>query len=214
MRQHLPDVPFIFVSGTLGEEVAIEALKMGATDYVFKTRLSRLVPAIHRAMREAGERTELRRSEETLREQANLLNLTHDAIFVIDMEGVIKYWNHGAEEQYGWAAEEALCKVVHDLLKTAFPTPLEEIKANVMREGRWEGELVHTKKDGNQVVVATRWSLQRDEQGTPVAILELNNDVTERKRAEEVARRSEKELRDAIETVPAMVWSTLPDGAA
>jgi DNA-binding NtrC family response regulator len=125
VRQQLPDVPFIFVSGTLGEEVAIEALKMGATDYVFKTRLSRLVPAIHRATREAEEIAELRRSEEILREQANLLNLTHDTIFVMDMEGVIKYWNHGAEEQYGWAAEEALGKVVHDLLKTAFPIPLE-----------------------------------------------------------------------------------------
>jgi PAS domain S-box-containing protein len=212
VRQELLDVPFIFVSGTLGEEVAIEALKMGATDYVFKTKLSRLVPAIHRAMREAGERAELLRSEEILREQANLLNLTHDAIFVMDMEGVIKYWNHGAEEQYGWTAEQAVGRVVHDLLKTVFPTPLTEIKADVMRKSRWEGELVHTKKDGSQVVVATRWSLQRDEQGTPIAILELNNDVTERKRAEEVARRSEKELRDVIETVPAMVWSTLPDG--
>jgi len=199
VRQQLPDVPFIFVSGTLGEEVAIEALKMGATDYVFKTRLSRLVPAIHRATREAEEIAELRRSEEILREQANLLNLTHDTIFVMDMEGVIKYWNHGAEEQYGWAAEEALGKVVHDLLKTAFPIPLEEIKTDVIRKGRWEGELVHTKRDGRHVVVATRWSLQRDEQGTPIAILELNNDVTERKRAEEELREGETRFRTFVD---------------
>ena len=68
VRQQLADVPFIFVSGTLGEEVAIDALKMGATDYVFKTRLSRLVPAIHRAMREAGERVELRQQRDRLRQ--------------------------------------------------------------------------------------------------------------------------------------------------
>src|SRR5580700_10867820 len=62
-----PDVPFIFVSGTLGEEVATEALKIGATDYVLKTRLSRLVPSVVRALREARERAELRRAEQALR---------------------------------------------------------------------------------------------------------------------------------------------------
>src|SRR5271166_5581516 len=66
-RQHSPRVPFIFVSGTLGEEVAIEALKVGATDYVFKARLSRIVPSVRRALREAEERIELSRSEEALR---------------------------------------------------------------------------------------------------------------------------------------------------
>ncbi len=72
---------------------------------------------------------------------------------------------------------------------------------------------MQTKKDGSQVVVASRWSLQRDESGAPVAILVINNDITRRKRAEEVARRSEKELRDVINAVPAFVWRTLPDGA-
>ena len=136
-----------------------------------------------------------KRAEEALREQAALLNLTHDTVFVMDMEGVIKYWNRGAEERYGWTAEQAVGRVVHDLLKTVFPGPLEEIKAEVIRTGRWEGEIVHTKKDGTQVVVASRWALQRDEQGAPVAILETNNDITERKRAEEALRRLNRELR-------------------
>jgi hypothetical protein len=136
-----------------------------------------------------------KRAEETLREQADLLNLTHDAVFVANMEGVIKYWNRGAEERYGWTAEQALGRGVHDLLKTVFPAPLEQIKAEVIRTGRWEGELVHTKKDEAQVVVASRWALQRGEQGAPIAILETNNDITERKRAEEVLRRLNRELR-------------------
>ena len=133
--------------------------------------------------------TERKHAEEALRERADLLNLTHDTVFVMDMKGVIKYWNRGAEEQYGWNAEQAVGKVVHDMLNTVFPSRLEEIKAEVTRTGRWESELLHTKKDGTQVVVASRWALQRDEQGAPVAILETNNDITERKRAEEERER-------------------------
>jgi PAS domain S-box-containing protein len=152
-------------------------------------------------------------AEAALREQANLLNLTHDAIFVRDMNGTVKYWNRGAEELYGWPAEQAVGTVILELLKTIFQVPLEQIEEEVIGAGRWEGELVQTKKDGSQVVVASRWSLQRDESSAPVAILVINNDITKRKRAEEVARRSERELRDVINAVPAFVWSTLPDGA-
>jgi PAS domain S-box-containing protein len=306
-----PELPFIFVSGTLGEDVAIEALKIGATDYVLKTRLSRLVPAVQRALREAREKAELRKAEEalrrsemylaeaqrlshtgsfgwnvssgeiywsdqtyrifecegtakptfqividrthpddrvglqqildralseksdfsaehrlmmpsgsvkyvqvvarraaskdpgsvvfvgaitditerrrveeTLREQADLLNLTHDAIFVCDMNGVITYWNPGAEALYGWTAAQAQSKIARQLLKTVFPIPRERIMAELRRSGRWEGELARTKKDGTQVVVASRWSLQRDARGTPVSALETDNDITERNRAE------------------------------
>jgi PAS domain S-box-containing protein len=139
--------------------------------------------------------THLKQLADTLQEQADLLNLTHDTIFVADMKGVIKYWNRGAEEQYGWTAEQAVGRVVHDLLKTAFPAPLKQIKAEVIRTGRWEGELVQTKKDGTRLVVASRWSLQRGERGAPVAILETNNDITERKQAEEALRRLNRELR-------------------
>jgi PAS domain S-box-containing protein len=139
--------------------------------------------------------TERKSAEEALREQANLLNLTHDTVFVMDMEGVIKYWNRGAEERYGWTAEQAVGRDVHDLLKTVFPAPLEQIKAELVRTGRWEGELVHTRKNGTQVVVVSRWSLERDKQGAPVAILETNNDITERKRAEEALYRLNRELR-------------------
>ncbi|UPK33562.1 PAS domain S-box protein [Bradyrhizobium sp. 186] len=152
-------------------------------------------------------------AEAALREQANLLNLTHDAIFVRDMNGTVKYWNRGAEDLYGWPAEKAVGRVIQELLKTIFQVPLEQIEEEVIGAGRWEGELVQTKKDGSQVVVASRWSLQRDERSAPVAILVINNDITKRKRAEEVARRSEKELRDVVNAVPAFVWSTLPDGA-
>ena len=129
-----------------------------------------------------------------LREQARLLDLTHDTVFVRDMSDVITYWNRGAEELYGWSREEALDKVSHQLMQTIFPAPLADINAELLRTGRWEGELIHTKRDGTQVVVASRWSLQRDEQGLPAAILETNNDITEQRRAEEGLRRAQAEL--------------------
>jgi two-component system sensor kinase FixL len=135
-------------------------------------------------------------AEAALREQASLLNLTHDSIFVRDMDDVITYWNHGAEELYGWTVEEVVGKRVttHQLLKTVFPAPLDKIDAELLRSGRWEGELVHTKADGTQVVVASRWSLLRDERQRPLTVLETNNDVTNRKQAEEALRQAQADL--------------------
>jgi PAS domain S-box-containing protein len=128
--------------------------------------------------------TERKRAEAALKERAQLLDLTHDTIFVRSMNDVISFWNRGAEHLYGWTKEEALGRIAHQLLRTSFLAPLEEITAELLSTGRWEGELVHTKRDGTQVSVASRWSLQEDERGRPVGILETNNDITERKRAE------------------------------
>ena len=166
---------------------------------------------VGRAFNHAGR--QLYELYEELREQASLLRLTHDAVYVRDMKGVISYWNRGAEVLYGWPAEHAVGKLAHQLLKTASALPFEQIEAELLANGRWEGELLKTKKDGTQIVVASRWSLKRDDSGAWVATMVTSNDITARKRAEEAARRSEKELRDVIETVPAMLWSTLPDGS-
>jgi len=147
-----------------------------------------------------------------LREQAKLLDLSHDSIFVRDMNDVITFWNRGAEELYGWLSDEAIGKKSHELLRTVFPAALAEINATLLGTDRWEGELVHTKRDGTEVVVASRWSVQRDKAGRPVATLETNNDVTERKRAEAKAQQQEKELQLTIDTIPAFVFSYMPDG--
>jgi PAS domain S-box-containing protein len=211
-RQKCPDVPFIFVAGTLGEDVAIEALKIGATDYVSKTGLSRLVSSVRRALREAQERRELSRAGEALREQANLLDLTHDTVFVRDMNNVITYWNRGAEERYGWSSEEAVGRVTHELTQTSFPAPLEEINTELLKTGRWEGELIHTRRDGRTVTVASRWALQRNESGSPVAILETNNDITERKQAEGARRQTEEKYRDLINASPDAICVIDADG--
>jgi len=138
-----------------------------------------------------------KRGEEVLREQASLLSLTHDAIVVCDLNGILKYWNRGAQELYGWTAEEAIGSVTHSLLKTIFPSSLQEIIAEVMSSGRWEGELAQTKKDGTQIVAASRWSLQRNAKGSAVGFLETNNDITKRKATEEALKRSESYLAQA-----------------
>jgi protein-histidine pros-kinase len=130
-------------------------------------------------------RNELQREMAARTQQASLLNLTHDPIFVRDMAGVITYWNRGAEELYGWTAEQAVGKRTNDLLRTVFPKPFDEVQEELLRTGRWEGELVKKKADGTDVRVASRWSLQRDEHANPIAILETENDITERRQAEQ-----------------------------
>ncbi len=143
-------------------------------------------------LRQARDNLEIEVAERT--QQASLLNLTHDTIFVRDMSDVITYWNRGAQELFGWTAEEAIGKRAHDLLQSVFSAPIEEIRAELLRSGRWDGELAKTRADGTQVVVASRWSLRRDEQGRPTAILETNNDITERQRREQEIRSLNEEL--------------------
>jgi len=127
-------------------------------------------------------------------QQASLLDLTHDSIFVRDMNDVITYWNRGAEELYGWTAEQAVGKISPELLLTDFPAPRQQIQDELVRNGRWDGELERSKRDGTRVVVASRWSLRRDNHGRPAAIMETNNDITERKRREQEIRTLNQEL--------------------
>ncbi|ARQ00309.1 sensor histidine kinase [Pseudorhodoplanes sinuspersici] len=131
----------------------------------------------------------------TLREKAELLDLTHDSVLVRHMsDDIITYWNRGAEELYGWPSEEAIGKPSHELLRTVFPEPIETINAEIVRSGRWEGDLVHRKRDGSQVTVSSRWSLLRNERGQPMSVLETNTDITERMQAEEAMNQVQAQL--------------------
>ena len=137
------------------------------------------------------DRTDLKRREAEarllrktaqLREQASLLedanvigwNLT-DGIF---------FWNKGAEQLYGWTPEEAIGKSSHELLRTRFPQPFERIRSDFFAQGHWEGELVHRRRDGSEVVVSSSWKLHRSERGGLASVVEVNNEITDLKKTE------------------------------
>jgi PAS domain S-box-containing protein len=128
--------------------------------------------------------TERQKAEVALRKHAEMLDLANDTIMIRDLNDTITYWNYGAEQLYGWRKEEIQGQYVDDVLQTIYPNLIEEIKDTLLREGYWEGELTHAKRNGTRITVASRWTLQRDEEGTPIAILEINNDITERKQTE------------------------------
>jgi len=324
-RERRPELPFIFLSGTLGDERAVDTLKAGATDYVLKDHLSRLVPVVRRALDEAAERaarrqaeqalassqrflqrvidatphvvfvcdfaaqrilyinrqvdsvlgyspeqmqelgtdvlkkitpadeagrvdeviarlaaarddevveyelrvksasgswrslyfrdvvfsrnadgsvaqvlgvaddvTDRRQGEERLREQAALLDLTHEAIFVQDMEYHVRYWNQGAEKLYSWPATEAVGQDVTHLLTAGHRGDLFEARSVVLQDGVWTGILQQRTRDGRELVVQSSWTLVRDEAGAPRSILVVNTDVTEMRKLETKFLRSQR----------------------
>ncbi len=143
--------------------------------------------------------TERLHAQARLSEQASLLQLAHDAIVVTDLSGVIRFWNHAAEQTYGWMEEEALGKKIEDLLHTTGSSSLHEIRAITRESGYWEGELSHLTRNGKPVIVESRWSLQRNPEGTPSAFLDINRDITKRRNAEEELRRNRESLSLAME---------------
>jgi PAS domain S-box-containing protein len=127
--------------------------------------------------------TQRQEAEQALKEQGQVLDLA--PVFISDpVDDRLLIWNTGSQKLYGWTEQEALGKRAFDLLQTQFPQPLERLQAELFSRGHWEGELIHTRRDGEQIVVASHWVLHRDDQGKPKAILKVNNDITNLRRAE------------------------------
>jgi PAS domain S-box-containing protein len=211
LRLNFPTTAFIFLmiivllslTGSFVSSAVFSVVAVSSLDYFFTAPLftlnvadpqdvTALAAFLITSFAITGVVRRVRRLGEADQGQTSLLDLVHDPILVRGVNDVITYWNRGAEELYGWKSEEALGKVAHQLLQTVFPAPLEQIKETLLGTGRWEGELVHTKCDGTQVIVASRWSLQRTDSGYPLATLETNNNITDRKRAEDALRRTQE----------------------
>jgi PAS domain S-box-containing protein len=156
---------------------------------------------------------ERRRVEKVLANQARLIDLSHDAIVTANGNRVITGWNAGAQRMYGWTEKEALGRTADELLQTASALSIPPVDGVLEGGGRWAGELVHTCRDGRRIVVESRQVLQLDGAGRPTGYLEIDRDITERKRAEENLRLSEEKFAKAFAINPAAILiSRLKDG--
>lgn len=179
-RQHQPTTPFIFLSGTIGEDNAVEALRQGATDYVIKDHPARLGPAIRRALHEVQELQRRHHAEARLREQAELLEKARDAIIVTDLGRRITYWNQGAELTFGWTAAEALGR---DKVELFGPAALD-VARHASSGDEWRGEVQLFHRNGQPLVLDTHVTVIRDAAGEPKSHLIISTDITGQRKLE------------------------------
>ena len=183
-----PNVPFILVSGVLGEERAIEALKEGATDYVLKQRLERLLPSVKRALRESQERRELQRAEESLRQTDDMLRAVVDAspvaIITLSLDYQVLTWNKTAEQIYGWEKLEILHQplpVIPEAYKNAFVGCVERVLQNQTLKNL---EFRHLRKDGSEVDINVSLAPIHDSEGNSSCFIMTAVDITLSKKVE------------------------------
>lgn len=209
VRKTCPQIPFIFVTGTVGEETAIETLKSGARDYVLKQRLSRLVPSVRRALREAEERTKRKRTEDILREREQLFRLimdnTTDLIAVLDVTGKRVYNNRAYQALLG--TDESLrgsdsFREIHPDDQAAMRAVFfETVRAGVGKRAEYRLVL----PDARVRLIESQGNVIRDVTGAVVNVVVVSRDITERKQSEEALRRSEHWLRTILDSEPACV---------
>ncbi|MGJ5628914.1 response regulator [Nostoc sp. CALU 1950] len=187
-RNRCSEVPFIFVSAVLGEELAIEALKNGATDYVLKQRLGRLVPSVQRALREAKERRERKQVEESLQKSEaryrRIVDTSYEGIWMIDSQTQTEYVNQRLSQMLGYAAEEMLGRSIFDFMDQADDMAVEEKLEWLKGEGRdlKEGRL--RCKDGSYIWTLISARAILNEQSEFLGAIAMLTDITDRKRTE------------------------------
>jgi PAS domain S-box-containing protein len=131
--------------------------------------------------RQAADYIEWRQNEQELAEKHRLLDLTRDAVVICDLGHRVRYWNKGAEELYGFSAQEVVGAIMHDLLRSELPENPKTIDASLIKEGHWSGEVSSFTADGQRIVTSSRWVLDWKPDGTPNAILKSTKDITARK---------------------------------
>lgn len=137
-------------------------------------------------------------SEAELQSRLQALDLAQ--AMVRDIDGTISFWSRGMERFYGYTSADAVGQVSHELLKAQFPRPLADIKAELLSRREWAGQVTHRRRDGETIIVWSRWSLWRA--GARSAVTEVNSDITALKRTEQDLLAREAHLKSILETVP------------
>ena len=199
----VPETPFILVSGTMGEETAIDSLLQGATDYVLKTRMARLVPAVRRALEESAERANRRRAEASLKKFSALLEQTADSLVITDRAGIIEYVNPAFERVTGYSQSEAIGQTPALLKSGEHPREFYESMWGTILSGKvFRAEFRNRRKNGELYY--------QDETITPVAdalgqithFVSTGRDISEKIRAEQALVESEERFRMLFEFSP------------
>ena len=217
-RDKCPDVPFVFVTGALGEATTIDTFASGATDYVLKDRMSKLAPAVHRALREAEERTKRWQAEQALREGEERFRMLVEgvkdyAIFMLDPNGCVTSWNAGAEWINGYRSEEILGQ---PFARFYAPEDLKEGRHELAlrmaaAEGRFEEDGWRVAKSGEKFWANVVITALRGADGQLRGFAQVTRDITERRKAEEALRVSEERWRQLVEHCPVALFVVLAD---
>jgi PAS domain S-box-containing protein len=200
VRDRQPHLPFIFVSGTIGEDVAVAAMQAGAKDYVTKGNLRRLIPAIDRELREAAVRregiraeAERRAAEQQRRQLFQAVEQSGNFVVITDAEGVIEYANPKLLDAMGYSAEEVVRRKP-SLWKSDATDPrvYDSLWQTITAGQIWRGEFQNRRRDGGLVAVSATISPVRDEEGRITHYVSIQEDVTYRREIEEQLRRSQR----------------------
>jgi PAS domain S-box-containing protein/putative nucleotidyltransferase with HDIG domain len=202
------DIPFIIMSGTIGEETAVATLKAGANDFLVKGKYARLGPAIERELREAESRRHRKQAEEQNKYHARLLRHINDAVIATDNQFRITAWNRAAERIYGWTAAEVMGHNVDEILKYGLSEE-QQVKAKefLQENSSLRSERIHAKKNGQLVYVEENTIALTDERGKITGYVSVNRDITQRRQAEEALRENERLLSEAQSIGHVGSWS-------
>ena len=192
VREGYGQIPFIFVTGSMGEEAAIETMKEGGDRLCPEGRTQAADSGGGNGRwRDAERSKESRQAEDKIRQQAAIIDTAQDAILVTDAEEHVLFWNASAERIYGWTAPEIIGRKVTDLL-TKDRTKYHEAKQILVEKGSWTGEMNKVDRAGNELTVECRWTLVRDPNGLPKTIVRIDTDVTEKKSIETQLLRAQR----------------------